>query len=236
MTSSHVIAILGGTGAQGRGLGVRFAAAGHAVVLGSRDRARADCAAEGMQDLLPPDAKDRVSAATNAEAAAQADVILVATPWDDSPTSHAWLSPLATDKVVISCVNPLGFDKSGPFGLAVSAGSAAEHLARQLPEARVAGAFHHVAAGRLADLRHSLDDEDVLVASDDLTALRITCDLARSVSRRRGIDAGPLRVCRQLEPWTAVLIGVNKNYTTHSGIALRNVTRDHSKRVPESVG
>ena len=161
-------------------------------------------------------------------------MIVVATPWDASPSSHAWLAPLVEGKVVISCVNPLGFDKHGPFGLAVDAGSAAEHLARQLPGALVAGAFHHVAAGRLAQLENQMHDEDVLVASDDLRALETTCELARAVVGKRGIDAGPLRACRQLEPWTAVLININKGYRTHSGIAVRNVGLERSHRMNPS--
>lgn len=222
------IAILGGTGAQGRGLAARFAHAGHTVTLGSRDGARAEAAAAEFSSELGSELE--VTGAANADAAARASVIVVATPWDDSPTSHDWLAPLAAGKVVISCVNPLGFDKSGPFGLRVEAGSAAEHLAAQLPDALVAGAFHHVAAGRLIDLSQSLDDEDVLVATDHDEALAVTCKLALAVSGRIGIDAGPLRMCSILEPLTATLIAVNKNYRTHSGIALRNVDPSRARR------
>jgi 8-hydroxy-5-deazaflavin:NADPH oxidoreductase len=97
----------------------------------------------------------------------------------------------------------------------------------------VAGAFHHVAAPRLADLDIDLSDEDVLVASDHEHAARVTADLCRAVSGRQGIDAGPLRMCRQLEPWTAVLISVNKHYRTHSGIAVRNVDPARSRRTAQ---
>ena len=235
-STAWTVGVLGGTGAQGRGLAVRFAARGHRVVLGSRDGLRGESAAASVRELLTDTTDTPVSGGSNADAAAAADVIVVATPWDDAPDSHAWLAEHSRDKVVVSCVNPLGFDTSGPYGLQVEAGSAAEHLARQLPDARVAGAFHHVAAVRLADLGQDLRDEDVLVASDDPTALRVTCELARAVAGRAGIDAGRLRMCRQLEPWTAVLIAVNRNYRTHSGIALRNVDPTRSRRTPDVLG
>ena len=218
------IAIIGGTGAQGKGLGARFAAAGHTVTLGSRDADRAAATATELTEVVRAAAPDAgaITGARNEDAVRDADVIVVATPWDDSPTSVAWLAPYAEGKVVVSCVNPLGFDKQGPYGLAVAAGSAAEHIAAQLPGALVAGAFHHVAAPKLVRFDTPLRD-DVLVASDDPTALEITCALAASVAGRPGINAGRLRMCRHLEPMTATLISINKAYRTHSGITISNV-------------
>ncbi|BBH18398.1 NADPH-dependent F420 reductase [Nocardioides baekrokdamisoli] len=222
MTTNHLrIAIIGGTGAQGKGLAARFAAAGHTVALGSRDAERAIAAAVELSDLMPAGAGE-ISGAANEAIADGADVIVVATPWDDSPTSVAWLAPYAAGKVVISCVNPLGFDKRGPYGLVVDAGSAAEHIAAQLPGALVAGAFHHVAAPKLVKVDQALGD-DVLVASDDATAMAVTCELAATVAGRPGINAGALRMCRHLEPMTATLISINKTYKTHSGINISNV-------------
>ena len=215
------IAIIGGTGAQGKGLAARFAAVGHTVALGSRNAERAIAAATELRGVVPVDAGEIIGAGNEA-IAADADVIVVATPWDDSPTSVAWLAPYAEGKVVISCVNPLGFDKRGPYGLVVEAGSAAEHIAAQLPGALVAGAFHHVAAPKLVKFDKPLND-DVLVASDDPTAMDVTCELAASVAGRPGINAGALRMCRHLEPMTATLISINKTYKTHSGIAISNV-------------
>ena len=226
----HTIAIIGGTGAQGRGLAVRFAAAGHRVILGSRDAARAVAAATELSDnrggrLMV------VGGDSNEGAAARAQVVVIATPWNPDRASVAELEPHSRGKVVISCVNPLGFDKRGPYGLEVAAGSAAEHFAALLPEAKVAGAFHHVAASRLLDLACELSGEDVLVGADDLEALKVAVELSRAVSGRAGIDAGGLRACRQLEPWTAVLIGINQNYRTHSGIAVRNVDPADARRL-----
>jgi NADPH-dependent F420 reductase len=218
---THTIAIIGGTGAQGRGLAARFAAAGHTVVLGSRDATRAGESAAELTAILPT-GSTTVTGASNEDAVRDADVIVVATPWDDSPTSVTWLAPYAEGKVVISCVNPLGFDKRGPYGLTVAAGSAAEHIAAQLPGALVAGAFHHVAAPKLVKFDKPLTD-DVLVASDDAMALATTSELAATVAGRPGINAGALRMCRHLEPMTATQISINKAYKTHSGITISNV-------------
>jgi predicted dinucleotide-binding enzyme len=86
-------------------------------------------------------------------------------------------------------------------------------------------------SSRLLDLSYDVAGEDVLIGADHLEALEVPVDLARSVSGRPGIDAGGLRACRQLEPWTAVLIGINKNYRTYCGIAVRNVDTTKAPRV-----
>ncbi len=231
MSPIDTIGVIGGTGAQGKGLALRLANAGYPVVVGSRDAERAVVVANELIAAVGPDVDVHVTGATNREAAAHASVLLIATPWDPSPSSHAWLAPVAQDKVVITCVNPLGFDSWGAYGLDVPAGSAAEHIAKQLPDARVAGAFHHVAADRLANLQFALQEEDVLVASDDLLALAKACELAAAVTGRRGIDAVPLLNCRLLEPLTAVLISLNIGYRSHSGIAICNLDQSVSKRL-----
>jgi len=208
------IAVIGGTGPQGRGLAYRFAVAGHEVVIGSRDAARAQERAEEIAAKVGPEA--RLRGAENAEAAAQADIVLLAVPYD----GHAALvsSLDLAGKVTISCVNPLGFDAKGPYALDVPDGSAAEELARLAPEALVVGAFHHVSAINLWKHEGLLDDEDVLVCGDDEAAVATVVDLAATVTGRPGVVAGGLRLARELEPWTGVLISVNKRYKVRSGI------------------
>jgi NADPH-dependent F420 reductase len=213
VTSYH-IAVVGGTGPQGKGLAYRFARHGHRVVLGSRSAGRAEDAAAEIVARLP-DAE--VSGATNAAAAAGADVVVLAVPYDGHDDLVASLAEQLAGKVVISCVNPLGFDKQGPFGLDVPGGSAAETAAALVPDARLVGAFHHVSAVTLWGEAEHLDHEDVLVCGDDAEAKQVAVELARAVTSRDGVDAGRLRIARQLEPWTAVLISVNKRYKTRSG-------------------
>lgn len=214
------IAVVGGTGPQGKGLAYRWARHGHRVVLGSRSAARAEQAAEEITQRLQ-DAD--VSGAANADAAARADVVVLAVPYDGHDELVAALADQLAGKVVISCVNPLGFDRQGPYGLEVPGGSAAETAAKLVPDARVVGAFHHVSAVSQWGEEEYLDHEDVLVCGDDDGAKAVAVELARAVTSRDGIDAGRLRIARQLEPWTAVLISINRRYRTRSGTAISGV-------------
>ena len=163
-----------------------------------------------------------VSGAANADAVAGAEIVLLAVPWAGHAELVFSLSDGLADKIVISCVNPLGFDAVGPFGLALE-DSAAQETQRLVPSSRVVGAFHHVAALSLWKTPEPLTHEDVLVCGDDLEAKAIVQDLAASVTGKRGVDAGALRLARQLEPLTAVLISMNKRYKTRSGLALTGV-------------
>ena len=146
-------------------------------------------------------------------------------PWDGHRELITSLAPVLEGKLVVSCVNPLGFDRSGAFGLAVEEGSAAEQTQAIVRGARVVGAFHHLSAVSLWESEELLDHEDVLVCGDDLDAKAVVLDLAAAVTGHRGIDAGALRLASQLEPWTAVLIGINRRYKTRSGVAIVGVAR-----------
>ena len=212
--TTYDVAVVGGTGPQGKGLAYRFARHGHRVVLGSRSQDRAVETASQICARLP-DAT--VTGAGNADAVAGAEVVLLAVPYDGHDELVSSLADGLAGKVVISCVNPLGFDKQGPYGLDVPGGSAAETAAALVPSARLVGAFHHVSAPTLWGERDLLDHEDVLVCGDDPDAKQVAVELARSVTGRDGVDAGRLRIARQLEPWTAVLISINKRYKTRSG-------------------
>lgn len=214
--SKHTIAVIGGTGPQGKGLGYRFAKHGHDVIIGSRSAERAgpvadEVTARGVTGTVTGDANDA--------AAAAADVVLLAIPYDGHDELVESLGGALEGKVVISCVNPLGFDKRGPYGLAVES-SAAESAQAIVPTARVTGAFHHVAAASLWSDEEFLSHEDVLVCGDDGEAVEAVVDLAATVTGRPGVKAGALRLARQLEPLTAVLISINKAYKTRSGIAI----------------
>ena len=220
--TTYDIAVVGGTGPQGKGLAYRFARYGHRVVVGSRSADRATQAAGEISARLP-DAE--VSSASNADAAAGADVVVLAVPYQGHDDLVRALAPDLEGRIVVSCVNPLGFDAQGPYGLHVPGGSAAETAAALVPAARVVGAFHHVSAVSLWGDAEHLDHEDVLVCGDDVEAKAVVLELARSVTSRDGVDAGRLRIARQLEPWTAVLISINKRYRTRSGTKISGLPR-----------
>jgi NADPH-dependent F420 reductase len=209
------LAVLGGTGEQGRGLARRFALAGHPVVLGSRSAERAEAAAVGMPR--------GVTGAANLDAAAQADVVIVAVPWEGHRELLEGLAPTLAGKVVIDCVNPLGFDKQGAFALAVKEGSAAQQAAAVLPESRVVAAFHHVSAVLLLDETVDSVDTDILVLGDDREATDLVQELVARIPGMRGVYAGRLRNAHQVEALTANLISVNRRYKAHAGLRVTDV-------------
>ncbi|MEU6424231.1 NADPH-dependent F420 reductase [Streptomyces spiralis] len=221
--TSYKIAVLGGTGPQGKGLAYRFAQAGHTVVIGSRAAERADATAREIDARIG--GTSAVTGASNEDAAASAELVLLATPYEGHAEMLSELAPYLSGKTLISCVNPLGFDKRGAYGLDIADGSAGEEAARIVPDARVVGAFHHVSAVNLWESDGPLSHEDVLVCGDDKEAKQVVVELARAVTGRPGIDVGALRLARHLEPFTAVLIGINRRYKVRSGLLIGNFDR-----------
>jgi hypothetical protein len=209
------IGVLGGTGPQGRGLARRFADAGVRVVIGSRVPERAQQTAEALGGP--------VSGASNDECAAQADLVVVAVPYDGHAALLAELAETLAGKVVIDCVNPLGFDKQGAFALPVPEGSAAQQAAALLPGSRVVAAFHHVSAVLLEDAAVTSLDTDVLVLGDDREATDLVADLVAVIPGMRGIYAGRLRNAHQVEAMTANIISVNRRYKAHAGLRVTDV-------------
>ena len=217
--SAQTVAILGGTGPQGRGLARRFAAAGLDVVLGSRTTERAEEAAAQLAEATGRP----VRGAKNAEAAAAGDIVLVVVPWDGHAELLRELAPALSGKVVVDCVNPLGFDKQGAYALPVEEGSATQQAAAILAESTVVGAFHNVSAVLLEDPEVTSVDTDVLVLGDDRAATDLVQALADSVPGMRGVYAGRLRNAHQVEALTANLISINRRYKAHAGVRITDV-------------
>lgn len=209
------IGILGGTGDQGRGLAYRFARAGHPVLLGSRDAERAQQAAAALGP--------GVRGAANATVAAEADVVIVAVPWAGHESTLKSLAAELAGKIVVDCVNPLGFDKQGAYALPVAEGSAAQQAQALLPESRVVAAFHHVSAVLLLDPEVEKVDLDVLVLGDDREATDVVRALAARIPGVRGVYGGRLRNAHQVEAFTANLISINRRYKAHAGIRITDI-------------
>lgn len=218
------IAVLGGTGREGRGLATRWAVAGHEVVIGSRDAARAEEAAREIADAVaeaartagPAHAGTALAGAANEEAARRADVVVLALPFEGLADTLAAARAAIGGRVVISAVVPMSFVDKRPVMRAVTEGSAAQAAAAALPEARVAAAFQTVDARVLADLGRTLD-EDVPVATDSDEARAVAFDLCRTVGLRP-IDAGPLAQAAYVEAVTPLLVGINRANRTHAGV------------------
>lgn len=209
------IGILGGTGDQGKGLARRFALAGHTVLIGSRSAERAQTAAESIGGP--------VRGADNQAVAAEADVVIVAIPWDGHRSTLESLRSELAGKIVVDCVNPLGFDKQGAYALAVEEGSAAQQAAAVLPDSRVVAAFHHVSAVLLLDPEVEEITLDVLVAGDDREATDTVQALAGRIPGMRGVYAGRLRNAHQVEALTANLISINRRYKAHAGLRVTDL-------------
>jgi NADPH-dependent F420 reductase len=213
--SALSVGVLGGTGDQGRGLALRLAMAGHDVVVGSRDAARASG--------IAADLGHGVAGADNAGCAKDCDLVIVAVPWEGHAQLLAPLAEVLAGKVVVDCVNPLGFDKQGAFALDVEEGSAAEQAAALLPDSHVVGAFHHLSAVLLLDTSVATVDTDVLVVGDDRASTDTVQALAGRIPGIRGLYAGRLRNARQVEALTANLISVNRRYKAHAGLRVTDV-------------
>jgi hypothetical protein len=211
------IGILGGTGDQGRGLARRFALAGNPVIIGSRSAERAVAAAQGLGAALG------IRGMANPDAAAAADVVIVAVPWEGHGDLLKSLAAQLAGKVVIDCVNPLGFDQRGCYPLAVAQGSAAQQAAAVLPGSVVVGAFHHVSAVLLLDPEVASVDLDVLVLGDERPATDLVQALATRIPGARGVYAGRLRNCGQVEALTANLVSINRRYKAHAGLRVTDV-------------
>ncbi len=218
--SALTVGVLGATGPQGRGLAYRWSVAGLAVVLGSRD---ADRAGKAAAELAERSGSDRVRGVDNAGCASAADVVLVAVPFEGHAALLEPLGDPLDGKIVIDCVNALGFDSRGPYVLQVSEGSAAQQAESLLPGSRVTAAFHHVSAVLLDDAAVTSVDTDVLVLGDDREATDLVRALADLVPGVRGIYGGRLRNAGQVEALTANLIAVNRRYKSHAGIRVTDV-------------
>nr|WP_245755649.1 NADPH-dependent F420 reductase [Actinopolyspora alba] len=213
------VGVLGGTGAQGKGLAIRWAQAGLRVLIGSRSAARAAEAAEEIAATSGGSVLGR----SNADCAAEADVVLAALPWEAHADTLRELRSELANKIVIDCVNPLGFDKKGPYALPVEEGSAAQQAEALLPDSRVTAAFHHVSAVTLADTDVSHVDLDVLVLGDDREATDLVRSLADVIPGVRGIYGGRLRNAHQVEALTANVIAINRRYKAHAGLRITDV-------------
>jgi NADPH-dependent F420 reductase len=219
LLAGTTVAVLGGTGPQGRGLARRWAAAGIPVVIGSRSAERAEATAAELAEATG----GHVSGADNAGAADAGDIVVVAVPWDGHGDLLKQLAPSLAGKVVVDCVNPLGFDKQGAYPLHVEEGSVTQQAAALLPDSTVVGAFHSVSAVLLDDPAVESVDTDVLVLGDVRDATDLVQALADAIPGVRGLYGGRLRNAHQIEALTANLISINRRYKAHAGVRMTDV-------------
>jgi len=224
----EVIAIIGGTGDLGLGLALRWARAGVRVIVGSRDESRAKEAARRIQETLSAQApaesgRIQISGLENAQAAAQASVVVLAVPISVQASVLKSIRGSLKSAILVDATVPLAAAVGGKPTriLKLWQGSAAEQARELVADTTVVlAAFHNVSAGALQDL--SVTPEcDILVCGDDEAAKQVLFPLVKLIPGLRPIDAGPLEMSRIVEGITALLISVNRRYRVHhSGIRI----------------
>ena len=215
MATEHKIAILGGTGAQGSGLALRMAKAGHAVTIGSRDAAKARTAAAEASAR----AGKLIAGADNRGAAAAAEIVILAVPYAvERATVEDVLAELA-GKILIDATVPLVPPRVSQVQLPEGQSAVAAIQALTGKAVRVVSAFQNVSAQHLSDLDHDIDC-DVLVCGDDQAACDVAIGLCADIGLR-GLYAGPVRNSAAAEALTSVLITINRRYKVPGGAGIR---------------
>jgi len=211
----HTIALVGGTGPEGRGLATRFALVGHTVVIGSRDAQRG---AEVGSALAAELGRENVTGTSNEAAVVDADVVIVVVPYAAHRPTLEGLRDALAGKIVVDAVVPVMFDR-GPRPIEVEAGSATEEAAQILPDSTVIGAFHNLPADVLLDPEAVLES-DVLVTGANGEAKDTVMALSNEITGCRAVDAGPLRFSRFVEGLTTLIIGINGRYKAHGAVRI----------------
>jgi 8-hydroxy-5-deazaflavin:NADPH oxidoreductase len=220
------VAIVGGTGALGFGLGLRLGRAGARVVIGSRDAERAAEAAGRASDRVP---EGSFEGRVNPEAVRDVPAVVLSVPFRSQSENLTNLrEALSPGQLLIDATVPLAAAVSGKATrmLGVPQGSAAQQAAEMVPDGvRVVSALHTVSAAELADLDAELD-EDVLICGDRRDDKREAAELIARVPGLRCVDAGRLEMARITESLTALMISINARYKAHAGVRITGLPAD----------
>ena len=213
------IAVLGGTGNEGFGLGFRWAAAGHEIVIGSRLAAKGAQAAADMQQRLPT---GRISGTDNLTAVTQADIAVLSVPYAAQSATLETVRQALAGKLLLTVVAPLG-EKPARVWRPASGLSAAEEAQQQVGEqVRVVAAFQNISAHHLMDLGHEIDC-DVLICGEKGADKELVAQLCADAGMR-GVNAGPLQNAGVAEGLTAVLISINiRHKIKNAGIRITGI-------------
>jgi NADPH-dependent F420 reductase len=220
VAKGEAIPIIGGTGALGYGLALRWARAGHAVVIGSRSEERAAETARKLSELAP-DAE--IEGLANDQAARQGSVVFLTVPFRaQSENLNNLREVLQPGQLLVDCTVPLAAAIGGKAtrSLGVWQGSAGQQAQEMVPEGvQVVAALHTVSAPSLADTGANLD-EDVLLCGDRKADKAKVARLVEEIPGLRAVNAGSLEMARIVEQLTPMLISINSRYKAHAGIKL----------------
>ena len=212
-----MLAFLGGTGPEGRGLALRMALAGEDVTIGSRDASRASEAAEELLQAAPG---KNIQGAENSEAAANCQVAFLTFPYEGQRPTLDAIGGALDGKVVVDVIAPMVFQRGrGASALEVEAGSAAQEAQEMLPNSQVVAAFQNVSAEELQQ-PETVMDGDVVVCSDHAEAKALVMDLVRKIPNLRPVDGGALANAKYVEQITPLLVNINRIHKIHAGIRI----------------
>jgi hypothetical protein len=217
------VAIIGGTGALGKGLAARLAAAGKTVVIGSRDSDRAAEAAAAIEGT--------VSGTTNIDAAGAASMVFLCVPFSSQAgTLKEIKDSLQEGTILVDATVPLATNVGGAptRTLGVPQGSAGQQADSLVPKGvTVVSGLHTVSADLLGDLEHDLD-EDTLLCSNDREAIAAVAEVLAVIPGLRPVDAGRLELARVTEQMTALMISINIRHKARTGVRVTGLGPDHS--------
>ena len=211
-----MLAFLGGTGPEGRGLALRLALAGEEVVIGSRDESRAREAAEALTELAP---QATITGDVNSVAAQHADLVFLTMPYEGQKPLLEQVAAHLAGKVVVDVVAPLAVTKGRARALPVEEGSAAMEAQRLLPDSYVVAAFQNISASDLVVPDRALEG-DVVVCSDHTEPKQQVMAMVRAIKNLRPVDGDGLENARYVENFTALLLNINRIYKAHSMIRI----------------
>lgn len=207
MEKQYKLAVIGGTGSEGRGLATRFALAGHVVLIGSRDAERAAATAREIQAAH---AEASVQGMSNSDAVRASEIAIMTVPYSVQRTTVEALRTELRGKILVDATVPLVPPKVARVQLPADGSAVAQIQTLLGDEVRVVSAFQNVSAHALNDQDH-LVDCDVLICGDDVEARSVVVDLAADIGMR-GIHAGPIVNSAAAEALTSILIAINMRY------------------------
>ena len=211
-----MLAFLGGTGPEGKGLALRLALAGESIVIGSRDGDRASAAAAELTGMI--NGHVSIEGTDNLNAAKQAEAIFLTVPYDAQRPLLEQLNGTLDGKIVINVIAPMTFERGvGASSVDVQAGSAAQEAQELLPNSFIVAAFQNVSAEELLDQAVNMEG-DVIICSNNKEAKELAFDLTNKIPTLRPIDGGGLANSKYVEQITPLLVNINRIYKIHSGI------------------
>ncbi len=214
LMNAEAVGLIGGTGKEGRGIGIRLAAAGQDVLIGSREQDRAARAAAEINQVA---GSGRASGLSNDELFSRCPILFLTVPFEHAAaTLEEHSERFQKGQILVDVTVPLSFQK-GPRLVDLEEGSAAEHLRMRLPpQIPLVATFKTLPADLLHDIGAPLDCDEIVCHDSEEARDRVLSVLGR-IPGVRWLDGGPLRYCRALEAMTMLVIGLNRRYRSHHG-------------------